>query len=251
MKDKIIEYLRDIEKKKNVKILLAVESGSREWGFASEDSDYDVRCVHVAKRNDYLSLKEVPNQIEVIDKNIDIVSWDIHKFFQLFLKSNPTVSEWLSSRMIYIENNFKDLGKKDLLDIFIKGFSRSKLKSHYISLAKQNYHKYINTPGEVLLKKYVYILRGLGCVEYIEKTNSLPPLNWKLSSKYLPDKIKDTFARFVEMKKSSEKEKGKRNEETDRWIEKKLGLKFESEKENFDFEEINKIVIDTINNTEF
>ena len=41
----IRENLDAIEKKYDVKILLAVESGSRAWGFASPDSDYDVRFI--------------------------------------------------------------------------------------------------------------------------------------------------------------------------------------------------------------
>ena len=43
MKEKIIEELNKIEKIENVKIIYAVESGSRAWGFAGTDSDYDVR----------------------------------------------------------------------------------------------------------------------------------------------------------------------------------------------------------------
>ena len=41
-----------------MKILLAVESGSRAWGFASPDSDYDVRFIYVRKQVDYLRLEE-------------------------------------------------------------------------------------------------------------------------------------------------------------------------------------------------
>ena len=38
--NKIIEQkLKEIEEKENVKIILAVESGSRAWGFSSPDSD--------------------------------------------------------------------------------------------------------------------------------------------------------------------------------------------------------------------
>ena len=42
--EKLIQSkIKEIEKKENVKILHCVESGSRAWGFASPDSDYDVR----------------------------------------------------------------------------------------------------------------------------------------------------------------------------------------------------------------
>jgi predicted nucleotidyltransferase len=43
MENKILEKLKQIEKEKGVTILFAVESGSRAWGFASPDSDYDIR----------------------------------------------------------------------------------------------------------------------------------------------------------------------------------------------------------------
>ena len=91
MKKKIVALLKKLERKNKIKILFAVESGSREWGFASKDSDYDVRAVHFSPTERYLGLEKVPEQFELIKKNIDIVSWDIKKFASLFLKSNPTL----------------------------------------------------------------------------------------------------------------------------------------------------------------
>lgn len=40
--ERICKALRQTELAENVKVLLAVESGSRAWGFALPDSDYDV-----------------------------------------------------------------------------------------------------------------------------------------------------------------------------------------------------------------
>lgn len=54
----INEKLMEIEKKENCKILLAVESGSRAWGFASPDSDYDVRFIYVRPKEHYLKLEK-------------------------------------------------------------------------------------------------------------------------------------------------------------------------------------------------
>jgi len=249
MKQEILKKLIELEKRYNVTILLAVESGSREWGFSSEDSDYDVRCVHVGKRDDYLGIKGVPDQLDLIDGEIDIVSWDIKKFFNLFLKSNPTVSEWLSSEQIYLERKFGKSMKKDIARIFSKDFNRSKLVYHYLSLARENYEKYINTKNtdSVLLKKYVYILRALGCVEFINKKDTLPPLNWKLSSAYLPNEIKKEFEELVQLKQKTEKTKDKRKEQLDKWIESKLRAKVKEDSNKFDEEQINQILIDTIN----
>ena len=246
MKSKIIKKIKEIEKEKGVRIVMAIESGSREWGFSSNDSDYDVRCIHVFPEEKYLGIEPFEQQIDFIRGDIDLVSWDIHKFFELFMKSNPTVSEWLSSKEIYINGKFGEKSKENLCKIFEEGFSRNKIKNHYLSLAKQNYHKYINIEGDVSLKKYVYILRALGCIEYITKTNSLPPLNWKLSSKYLEKEIQDRFAKLVELKKTTETKKDKRDSVLDSFIECKLRENFDIDKSNFDKNQINEIVITAI-----
>ena len=39
----VLIKIREIEEKENIKVLHAIESGSRAGGFASPDSDYDVR----------------------------------------------------------------------------------------------------------------------------------------------------------------------------------------------------------------
>ena len=65
MREKIQEQLRRIEEAENIKILLAVESGSRAWGFASPDSDYDVRFIYIRRMEDYLKLEKVRDVIEL------------------------------------------------------------------------------------------------------------------------------------------------------------------------------------------
>lgn len=58
MRQIILEKIREIEQVENVNILFAIESGSRAWGFASPDSDYDVRFVYVRPANEYLRLEK-------------------------------------------------------------------------------------------------------------------------------------------------------------------------------------------------
>ena len=43
--------LAQVEAERNVRVLFACESGSRAWGFASRDSDYDVRFLYVHRRD--------------------------------------------------------------------------------------------------------------------------------------------------------------------------------------------------------
>ena len=109
MRGKIQEQIRRIEESENIKILLAVESGSRAWGFASPDSDYDVRFVYIRRPEDYLRLDAIRDVIELpIDDILDINGWDLQKTLRLLYKSNPTLFEWFSSPIVYQETEFAD-----------------------------------------------------------------------------------------------------------------------------------------------
>lgn len=78
----IREKLAEIENKENVRIIMAVESGSRAWGFASPDSDYDVRFVYVRKLEDYLKLDKTRDVIEwQLDDTLDISGWDLKRLY--------------------------------------------------------------------------------------------------------------------------------------------------------------------------
>lgn len=102
MLDIILNKLDDIERKENVKIIYAVESGSRAWGFDSQDSDYDVRFIYVRPLNDYLSLEDIKDTIDYeLNDVFDINGWDLKKALKLLYKSNPTLYEWKASPIVY------------------------------------------------------------------------------------------------------------------------------------------------------
>ena len=132
MKDLIVSELKKIEAEYNVRILLAVESGSRAWGFASPDSDYDVRFIYVRPKEDYLRLEEVRDVIELpINDELDINGWDLQKALRLLYKSNPTLFEWFSSPIVYMETAFADRFRS----IMTEYFSSKKSLYHYISIS--------------------------------------------------------------------------------------------------------------------
>lgn len=152
MRRKIQEQIRRIEESENIKILLAVESGSRAWGFASPDSDYDVRFVYIRRPEDYLRLDAIRDVIELpIDDILDINGWDLQKTLRLLYKSNPILFEWFSSPIVYQETEFAD----KLRDLMMHYFSSKKTLYHYISMAEKNYRGYLK--GELVrAKKYFY-----------------------------------------------------------------------------------------------
>src|SRR6476620_8167174 len=94
--------LQRLEAKHNIKVLYAVESGSRAWGFASKNSDWDVRFIYIHPLDWYLAIEEKKDNIEVILPNdIDMAGWELRKALLLFRKSNPPLLEWLRSPVIY------------------------------------------------------------------------------------------------------------------------------------------------------
>ena len=177
IKKEILKRIRNAEKEHNVKVLYAIESGSRAWGFESPNSDYDVRFIYSHPSEWYLSVdlehKRDVIEYEIVDE-IDINGWDIRKSLQLFWKSNPAFVEWIQSPIIYVDNgSFANEARKLLDDIY----SVEKGIYHYRSMAKTNYRGYLKD-DVVPLKKYFYVLRPLLSILWLEKYNKPAPIEF-------------------------------------------------------------------------
>ena len=198
MKEKIIEELKRIEKEENIRILYAVESGSRAWGFASNDSDYDVRFIYVRDKDFYIRLDETRDVIEyLINELLDINGWDISKTLKLIYSSNPTLYEWLQSPIVY--KTSKEI--EELKELSKKYLSNIKLINHYYRIALEHYNKYIDGNEEVKLKKYFYILRSLSAANYVIKYNDIPPIEFcKLRRVSIPSKFDKIIDELLDIK---------------------------------------------------
>ena len=172
MKDTIQKELAQIEQTQNVRILLAVESGSRAWGFASPDSDYDVRFIYVRPKDAYLRLQKHRDVIELpINDALDINGWDLTKTLRLLHKSNPTLFEWGASPIVYLETDFAARFKS----VMGRYFSSKRGLYHYIHMAAGNYREYIK--GDMIkAKKYFYVLRPVLACRWILDKGSPPPM---------------------------------------------------------------------------
>ena len=143
IKTTIEEKLKEVEKQENVRIIAAVESGSRSWGFASPDSDYDVRFLYVRDKQSYLRLDKIRDVIEwQLDEVLDINGWDIKKALQLLYKSNPTVFEWCASPVVYRTSpEFEEL--KKLLPLYFSLLAYGGIKLPYLSAHRSSQSKEI------------------------------------------------------------------------------------------------------------
>lgn len=200
MEKLIVSKLHEIEQMEKVRILLAVESGSRAWGFASPDSDYDVRFIYIRDKEDYLRLNTMRDVIELpVDEVLDINGWDLQKTLRLLYKSNPTLFEWVSSPIVYMESDFADLFRRVMNDYF----SSKRSLYHYISMAEGNYREYLKG-GMVKAKKYFYVLRPvLACRWVLEKQTPPPMLFSELMKEELPEVLMSDINRLLELKMKS------------------------------------------------
>lgn len=178
----IINKLKQIEVTERVKILLAVESGSRGWGFASLDSDYDVRFIYAHSPEWYLSIVEVRDVLEYpIAEELDINGWDIKKALKLFRTSNPPLYEWLQSPIIYLEQG---LFARDLRKLIPEYYSQVAMLHHYFHMAQGNYKDYL-LGDKVKIKKYFYVLRPVFACMWMKKYHSAPPMEFEKTMKLL------------------------------------------------------------------
>ena len=197
MKELIIEKLEEIEQTEGIKILHAVESGSRAWGFPSPDSDYDVRFIYVRKPEFYLKLEKTRDVVELpINDMLDINGWDLSKTLQLLHSSNPTLFEWMSSPVVYRQTDFID----HLRPIMDQYFSCKSGLYHYLSMAEGNYREYLK--GEtVRAKKYFYVLRPVLACKWILRTHTKPPMLFReLVDAELDEALKPAVERLLDLK---------------------------------------------------
>lgn len=220
MKEVILKELQEIEKKEQVKIIMAVESGSRAWGFESVDSDYDVRFIYVRKEASYLKLNEIRDVIEwKLDDTLDINGWDLKKALQLLYISNTTLFEWCNSPIVYLEK--EELS--NLKALLPQYFSCKKCLFHYWSIARKNYRKALKEL-DISLKRYLYMFRALFSAQWILEHQTPAPILFKeLLDMNLDENCKAELEKLLMIKKvSPELKKIPKVQILDDYIEKKL-----------------------------
>lgn len=169
--------LRRAETEHQARVLLAVESGSRAWGFASPNSDFDARFIYVNTPDWYLSvgLEEKRDVIEypIVDA-MDINGWDLRKALRLFWNSNPGFVEWVQSPIVYEKaGSFH----RRALALLPTVYSVERGIYHYRSMAKTNFRAALQDE-QVPLKKYFYVLRPLLSVRWLERYQRPAPIEF-------------------------------------------------------------------------
>lgn len=246
------QKLNEIEEREQVKILHAVESGSRAWGFASPDSDYDVRFVYMRPAKYYLMLNKKKDYIDwELDETLDINGWDLSKALQLFHKSNATLYEWSNSPVVYRTTPEWE----EIRSMSEHYYSCKVSMCHYYGTARKNFEEYLQ--GEdVKYKKYFYVLRPLLACKWIEEKCSPPPVLFsQLTDSVLERDMRPAVRRLIDMKVNTpEAGTGKKLPELNDYIRKnleeyKVKAAAMPDDRKLDWDALNKLFIEQITNS--
>lgn len=250
IKELIQIKIKEVEEKNNIKVLHAIESGSRAWGFASPDSDYDVRFIYVRPMEFYLKLEETKDFLDwELNEVLDINGWDLTKALQLFHRSNATLFEWANSPVVY---KTTDEWKK-IYDIAKDYFLLKPSMYHYYGTAKKNYQEYL-TDTMVKYKKYFYVLRPILAYKWIQEKKCPPPVLFQeLMDAVLENEMRAVVEKLLALKtQMTEAEKAPVIPEINSWIRQNLSQmeqelsKMEMETKG-DWDSLNQLFIKILN----
>lgn len=201
-RERALDWLARIEREEGVRILLAIESGSRAWGFPSPDSDYDVRFIYAHPRDWYLSILPGRDVIErPIEGDMDVNGWDMKKALGLMCRANATPFEWIASPIIY---RSEPAAVQRLRRFAARLSGRPGLRQHYLSLGRRQLELASEHAGMVKLKRYFYALRPALALAWLQRRPGDPlpmALHDLMGGLDLPADFRSAVADLVEKKR--------------------------------------------------
>ncbi|MBD8527421.1 nucleotidyltransferase domain-containing protein [Pseudomarimonas arenosa] len=215
--------IAEIEHNKQVRVLFAAESGSRAWGCASPDSDYDVRFIYVHELEWYLRVSEPRDVIEArLPGDLDLSGWELRKTLRLFAKCNLALNEWLGSPIVYRSDDAFVERLRQLIPTF---FRPPHAVLHYLRTAQSMWRDHLDQPS-VRLKKVFYALRPLLACRWIEHTLSQPPTEFEklLQAEWVSDSERQMIGELQAAKvQASEADRCPMPAELSAWLVEQMG----------------------------
>lgn len=134
------DALEALEAEWGVTVVAARDLGSHAWNLAGPDSDRDVGAVFVQDPIEYATLGEYAESVEAeFEPDLEVSAWNVRRFGELLVDSNPTALEFLHSPVAY-----RECGPLAALAADLDGqFEPIAVYHHYRSLARSNYRKYV------------------------------------------------------------------------------------------------------------
>lgn len=185
------QRLYDVVAAQPYPLLFTTISGAHLYGFPSPDSDYDLRGVHMLPVREVVSLDEPRETIEVEEiiqgLEIDLVTHDLYKYFNLLLRRNGYVLEQIYSPLvIHTTPAFDEL----------KAIARNCITRHhvhhYLGFVKTEWRLFSKeNPHRVKPLLYVFrvLLTGIHLMKTGEVEANLLTLNGIYKLPYIPDLV--------------------------------------------------------------
>lgn len=168
----------------DLEFLSIVEAGSRAWGFASPDSDYDVRFLFVYKdRDKYTNVFENVEHFGFTEGLHDYSGWDVKKAMKLATQSNAALYEHVFSPIVYHKSSASNL----IRTYTANDYCLRHAAHHYRGISESTHRQHIVGSGEPTMKKWFYIIRPMLCVLYIQHHKKMPPVKFENLLEGIPD----------------------------------------------------------------
>ncbi len=200
VRQRIMAELDTIEREQGIRILFAVESGSRAWRFPSRDSNYDVRFVYLQPAESYLTVTPRRDVIELpIDDLLDIGGWDLRKALQLLVRSNAVLLEWLTSPVRYRDGGAEPAR---LLELARTTADLTALAYHYEHLARHGFAEIETSGDSIRHKTYCYALRSALTLMWLRDREEPAPMDLPslLAGLNISEAVREAVATLVARK---------------------------------------------------
>jgi predicted nucleotidyltransferase len=166
-------------------------SGSHIYGFPSPDSDWDLRGVHVLPAREVVGLEQGPDTVEQSTVyeglEMDLVTHDIAKFFNLLLRRNGYVLEQVFSPLV-----LRTSPEHQELKALSKACITRHHAHHYLGFADTQW-RLLEKERPRRVKPLLYLYRVLLTGLHLMRTGWVEPnlvkLNEEFRLPYLPELI--------------------------------------------------------------
>lgn len=177
-------------------LLFATISGAHLYGFPSPDSDFDLRGIHLLPVEQVLGLHELQETVEksgIHDgMEIDLVTHDVRKFFELLLRKNGYVLEQVLSPLVVFTTP-----EHAELKALIPGCLTKHHAHHYLGFAETQW-KLFRKEDPPRVKPLLYVYRVLLTGIHLMRTGTvnacLPELNLDARLSFLDDLIQQKLS---------------------------------------------------------
>ena len=197
MRERILEIIKEIEKEKNVKVILVADTASRSLGYSTSSSDYDIRFVYIQKPEKYLRLGIGRDTIERKVDNFDFVGFDLRKALEMIRKSNVQMWQWLYSTQVILKTELSEKIKNLMPEFFVP-----KIALHqYAGISSNNFKRKISKEENVKIKYYILSVIRIATGLKIARDKKYPEIEHiSRIGVILPEKVYEEVKRILKLR---------------------------------------------------